>query len=159
MILNSPYISGSLTVTGNITSQGGITISGSITSASYATTSSFATTASYANTSTSASYALTASFATNFTASNLLVTGLATIASASITYLTTIYEIFLEILDKNNVNLKNDSFKKNIKTKLIQNYIVNYIYEILLKYDKDISSRPFVDWVEVEKILIDRKIL
>ena len=28
-----------------------------------------------------------------------------------------------------------------------------------LKYDKDISSRPFVDWVEVEKILIDRKIL
>ena len=75
MILNSPYISGSLTVTGNITSQGGITISGSITSASYATTSSFATTASYANTSTSASYALTASFATNatnFTASNIL---------------------------------------------------------------------------------------
>jgi len=75
MILNSPYISGSLTVTGNITSQGGITISGSITSASFATTSSFATTASYANTSTSASYALTASFATNatnFTASNIL---------------------------------------------------------------------------------------
>jgi len=53
-------------------------------------------------------------------------------------HLITIYEIFLEILDKNNINLKNDSFKKNIKTKFIQNYIVNYIYEILLKYDKDI---------------------
>ena len=36
MILNSPYVSGSLTVTGNITALGGISISGSIASASYA---------------------------------------------------------------------------------------------------------------------------
>ena len=36
MILNSPYISGSLTVTGNIITSGSITISGSIASASYA---------------------------------------------------------------------------------------------------------------------------
>jgi hypothetical protein len=39
-----------------------------------------------------ASYADTASFATNFTASNILITGLATVASASITNLTVIYE-------------------------------------------------------------------
>jgi len=41
MILNSPYISGSLTVTGNITACGGITISGSVASASYASNTSF----------------------------------------------------------------------------------------------------------------------
>ena len=40
MILNSPYISGSLTVTGNITAQGGIAISGSIASASFAVSAS-----------------------------------------------------------------------------------------------------------------------
>jgi microcystin-dependent protein len=64
-------------------------------SASY---SNLSTSASYANIATSASYALnttsaeTASYATNFTASNILITGLATVTSASITYLTTIYE-------------------------------------------------------------------
>ena len=42
MILNSPYISGSLTVTGNIVASGSVTISGSIASASYAFTSSYA---------------------------------------------------------------------------------------------------------------------
>lgn len=74
------------------------------TSASYSlssTTSSYSInglSASYSDLSTSASYALnsttatTASYATNFTASNILITGLATVASASITYLTTIYE-------------------------------------------------------------------
>jgi hypothetical protein len=41
MILNSPYISGSLTVTGNITACGGVTISGSIASASYAANTTF----------------------------------------------------------------------------------------------------------------------
>jgi hypothetical protein len=41
MILNSPYISGSLTVTGAITACGGILISGSIASASYALNTSF----------------------------------------------------------------------------------------------------------------------
>ena len=40
MILNSPYISGSLTVTGNIITSGSITISGSIASASYAVSAS-----------------------------------------------------------------------------------------------------------------------
>jgi len=44
MILNSPYISGSLTVTGNIITSGSITISGSIASSSYATTASNALT-------------------------------------------------------------------------------------------------------------------
>ena len=69
-----------------------------------ALSASYAVSASYSNTSTSASYAvsasyaenattaITASFATNFTASNILVTGLATITSASITNLLVIYE-------------------------------------------------------------------
>jgi hypothetical protein len=39
MILNSPYITGSLTVTGDIVAQGGISISGSIESASYSANS------------------------------------------------------------------------------------------------------------------------
>lgn len=55
MILNSPYISGSLTVTGNIIASGSITLSGSVASASYAQN---ATTSSYAVASTSASYTL-----------------------------------------------------------------------------------------------------
>jgi hypothetical protein len=64
MILNSPYVSGSLTVTGNIIASGSITLSGSVASASFAAS---ATSASYALNSTSASYALnstSASFAT-----------------------------------------------------------------------------------------------
>jgi hypothetical protein len=72
MILNSPYVSGSLTVTGNevvtgsLTVLGGITgaITGSATSASFAAS---ATSASFALNATSASYALnstSASFAT-----------------------------------------------------------------------------------------------
>jgi hypothetical protein len=64
MILNSPYVSGSLTVTGNIIASGSITLSGSVASASFAAS---ATSASYALNATSASYALnstSASFAT-----------------------------------------------------------------------------------------------
>ena len=67
MILNSPIISGSLTVTGNIITSGSITLSGSVASASYAAS---ATSASYALNATSASYALnatTASYAVNAT--------------------------------------------------------------------------------------------
>ena len=67
MILNSPYISGSLTVTGNIITSGSITLSGSVASASYAAS---ATSASYALNATTASYALnatTASYAVNAT--------------------------------------------------------------------------------------------
>jgi hypothetical protein len=59
MILNSPYITGSLIVTGNIISSGSITLSGSIASAS------FATSASQASTATTSSFATTASFALN----------------------------------------------------------------------------------------------
>jgi hypothetical protein len=64
MILNSPIISGSLTVTGNILASGSITLSGSVASASFAAS---ATSASFALNATSASYALnstSASFAT-----------------------------------------------------------------------------------------------
>jgi hypothetical protein len=64
MILNSPYISGSLTVTGNIIASGSITLSGSVASASYAAS---ATSASYALNATTSSFALnstSASFAT-----------------------------------------------------------------------------------------------
>jgi len=67
MILNSPYVSGSLTVTGNIIASGSITLSGSVASASYAAS---ATSASYALNATSASYALnatTASYAVSAT--------------------------------------------------------------------------------------------
>jgi hypothetical protein len=76
MILNSPYVSGSLTVTGNIIASGSITLSGSVASASFAasaTSASYAlnaTTASYAVSATTASYAVsatTASFANAFT--------------------------------------------------------------------------------------------
>jgi len=79
MILNSPYISGSLIVTGNITACGGITISGSVASASYAlnsTSASYAlnaTSASYASSATSASYAASttsASYAANSTSAS-----------------------------------------------------------------------------------------
>ena len=57
MILNSPYISGSLTVTGNIIASGSITLSGSVASASFAAS---ATSASYALSATTASYAIKA---------------------------------------------------------------------------------------------------
>ena len=99
---------GNVQVTGSITATGGITISGSIASASYAQSSSYAVsssnsvsssyalTASHAPTSLTSSYAvssshadnadnaitasfaLTAASATNFTASNVLVTGTVT---------------------------------------------------------------------------------
>ena len=84
MILNSPYITGSLTVTGNTILSGSVTLaSGSSIAgtASLATTASYAitaTTASYATNSTTASYAVnattaaTASYANAFTVSNTL---------------------------------------------------------------------------------------
>ena len=87
MILNSPYISGSLTVTGNIIASGSITLSGSVASASYAASASnalAAQTASYVLTAQTASFvanaqsasnavaAQTASFANAFTVASTL---------------------------------------------------------------------------------------
>ena len=54
--------------------------------------STFALTVNNVVNANSASYAATSSYATNFTASNVLITGLATVASASIQNLTVIYE-------------------------------------------------------------------
>jgi hypothetical protein len=68
MILNSPYVSGSLTVTGAITACGGILISGSIASASYALNTSFL------NGSGSGEFVPTGSFNT-FSSSILTYTG------------------------------------------------------------------------------------
>jgi hypothetical protein len=70
MILNSPYISGSLTVTGNIIASGSITLSGSVASASYAAS---ATSASYALNATTASYADALTVAGTLTAQTLVV--------------------------------------------------------------------------------------
>ena len=67
MILNSPYISGSLTVTGNIIASGSITLSGSVASASFATSASNATNA------ISASYANNLTVAGTLTAQTLVV--------------------------------------------------------------------------------------
>jgi hypothetical protein len=72
MILNSPYISGSLTVTGNIIASGSITLSGSVASASFAAS---ATSASYALNATTASFAtraITASYADALTVAGTL---------------------------------------------------------------------------------------
>ena len=69
MILNSPTISGSLTVTGNIIASGSITLSGSVASASYATTSSFVALAQSASNAVSAA---TASSADNLLVRNTL---------------------------------------------------------------------------------------
>jgi len=68
MILNSPYISGSLTVTGNIIASGSITLSGSVASASYAASASnalAAQTASYVLTAQTASFVANAQSASN----------------------------------------------------------------------------------------------
>jgi hypothetical protein len=82
MILNSPYISGSLTVTGNIIASGSITISGSIASASYASNAElldgldstlFTLTSSF-NAQTASFTAFTASL-NSFSASVLTFTG------------------------------------------------------------------------------------
>jgi hypothetical protein len=81
MILNSPIISGSLTVTGNIISSGSITLSGSVASASFAAnaaTASFVTlaqTASFVANAQSASNAVaaqTASYANALTVAGTL---------------------------------------------------------------------------------------
>jgi hypothetical protein len=84
MILNSPYITGSLTVTGNTILSGSVTLAAGSSlagTASLATTASYAvtaTTASYATNSTTASYAVdattaaTASYANAFTVANTL---------------------------------------------------------------------------------------
>ena len=69
MILNSPYISGSLTVTGNIIASGSITLSGSVASASYAATASFVALAQSASNAVSAA---TASSADNLLVRNTL---------------------------------------------------------------------------------------
>ncbi len=97
MILNSPYISGSLTVTGNIISSGSITISGSIASASYASnaekldnldSTSFVFTSSYNTDSASVStretnLESTASILTTASASFAIVSGSYSTASGS----------------------------------------------------------------------------
>jgi len=89
MILNSPIISGSLTVTGNIIASGSITLSGSVASASFAATASFvalAQSASYVLTAQTASFvanAQTASFvALAQSASNAVAAATASFANA-----------------------------------------------------------------------------
>jgi hypothetical protein len=68
MILNSPYVSGSLTVTGNIIASGSITLSGSVASASFAASASnalAAQTASFVLTAQTASFIANAQSASN----------------------------------------------------------------------------------------------
>ena len=76
MILNSPYISGSLTVTGNTNLMGALTVTGSLagtaTSSSFAYTASSAVSAYTAASAVNATTALTASFATSFTVAGAL---------------------------------------------------------------------------------------
>ena len=76
MILNSPYISGSLTVTGNTTLIGALTVTGSLagtaTSSSFAYTASSAVSAYTAASAVNATTALTASYATSFTVGGTL---------------------------------------------------------------------------------------
>jgi len=69
MILNSPIISGSLTVTGNISTSGSITLSGSVASSSFAATASFVALAQSASNAVSAQ---TASFANALTVASTL---------------------------------------------------------------------------------------
>ena len=97
MILNSPYISGSLTVTGNIIASGSITISGSIASASYASnadlldgldstvftlTSSFNTTSASLYTVSSSAYATSGSLSATSGSLNTRVSALEATGSA-----------------------------------------------------------------------------
>jgi hypothetical protein len=80
MILNSPYITGSITVTGNANVQGTLTVTGSLSGT--ATSASYAYTASSAINATSASYAYTASSAINaFSASKAISSSYADTAS------------------------------------------------------------------------------
>jgi len=76
MILNSPYISGSLTVTGNTNLIGALTVTGSLagtaTSSSFAFTASSAVSAYTAASAVNATTALTASYATSFTVGGTL---------------------------------------------------------------------------------------
>ena len=76
MILNSPYISGSLTVTGNTNLIGALTVTGSLagtaTSSSFAYTASSAVSAYTASSAVNATTALTASYATSFTVGGTL---------------------------------------------------------------------------------------
>ena len=76
MILNSPYISGSLTVTGNTNLMGALTVTGSLagtaTSSSFAYTASSAVSAYTAASAVNATTALTASYATSFTVGGTL---------------------------------------------------------------------------------------
>lgn len=76
MILNSPYISGSLTVTGNTNLIGSLTVTGSLagtaTSSSFAYTASSAVSAYTASSAVNATTALTASYANTFTVGGTL---------------------------------------------------------------------------------------
>jgi hypothetical protein len=88
-----PYSGSTVTITGfSVT---GSAVTGSVASASYAlnaTSASYALNATNATNAQTATIATTASFATNFTCSNINVTGLATVLSASIQYLEVIYQ-------------------------------------------------------------------
>jgi hypothetical protein len=78
MILNSPFITGSITVTNNIVASGSLTVlgtingavTGSVDSASYAAFAATANSASYALTSTSGSYAFAATSASQASNAN-----------------------------------------------------------------------------------------
>jgi len=83
MILNSPYISGSLTVTGNIIASGSITLSGSVASASFADNAATASFVTLAQTASFVTTAQTASFVANAqSASNAVIAQTASFANA-----------------------------------------------------------------------------
>jgi hypothetical protein len=97
----NPFTSGSTLVSVSASYAATASHAESVLSASYAlnaTNAVNATSASYALNATNAvnaqtaSFATTSSFATNFTCSNINVTGLATVLSASIQYLEVIYQ-------------------------------------------------------------------
>jgi len=71
MILNSPFITGSITVTNNVVTSGSLTVLGTINGAVTGSVNS-ASYAAFAATSNSASYAATSSFASNLTVANTL---------------------------------------------------------------------------------------
>lgn len=94
MILNSPYISGSLTVTGNTNLMGALTVTGSLagtaTSSSFAYTASSAVSAYTASSAVNATTALTASYANTFTVGGTLTaqTLVVQTITSSVSYIT-----------------------------------------------------------------------
>lgn len=94
MILNSPYISGSLTVTGNTNLIGSLTVTGSLagtaTSSSFAYTASSAVSAYTASSAVNATTALTASYANTFTVGGTLTaqTLVVQTITSSVSYIT-----------------------------------------------------------------------